>query len=404
LERGDERGKVMTKIKPVIALIIVLGFIFIPYVSYSRTHERDIPKLIIFHSSGCHNCIRAEKEIIPALEERFKDKVEIEYRNVDDVENYKLLLSLKEKHHSKIRDILPVFYYEGRFLNGQGDIKKNLEALLIVPAARVDNGPQTLPKIDLARYFDDFSILAVMAAGLIDGINPCAFTVIVFFMSFLAFQGYGKREMAMIGLIFIISVYLTYCLIGLGIFESLYNLRGFWLLTKAINITVGVIGVIFGACALYDFIKYKRTKSTDGLLLSLPQSIKNKIHSVIGLHYRVHAGGDDTSLKKPLMVLAVSALVTGFLVSVLEAVCTAQIYLPTIVFILRTTGPKLKALGYLLLYNLLFVVPLLVIFSFALAGTTSEHFQKVLRKHLGAIKILMGMMFLGLGIFLIWRA
>ena len=108
--------------------------------------------------------------------------------------------------------------------------------------------------------------------------------------------------------------------------------------------------------------------------------------------------------QKPLMVLAVSALVTGFLVSVLEAVCTAQIYLPTIVFILRTTGPKLKALGYLLLYNLLFVVPLLVIFSFALAGTTSERFQKVLRKHLGAIKILMGMMFLGLGIFLIWRA
>ena len=395
----------MTEIKRVyLALILALGFLFAPFIGCYQGHAGRVPELIVFYSPGCHNCARTEKEIIPAIEMKFKDNLKIQYRNVDDIENYKLLLSLKEKYHSKIRDILPVFYYEGRFLNGQGDIKKNLEALLNVPATGIDNEPQTLPNIDLAGRFDNLTMPAVMAAGLIDGINPCAFTVIVFFMSFLAFQGYGKREMAVIGLIFIISVYVTYCLIGLGIFESLYNLRGFWLLTKAINITVGVISVIFGVYALYDFIKYKRTKSTDGLLLSLPQSIKNKIHSVIGAHYRVHAKGDDANLKKPLRVLAVSALVTGFLVSVLEAVCTAQIYLPTIVFILKTTGPKIKALGYLLLYNLLFVVPLLVIFSFALTGTASERFQKVLRKHLGAIKILMGMMFLVLGIFLIWRA
>ena len=82
----------------------------------------------------------------------------------------------------------------------------------------------------------------------------------------------------------------------------------------------------------------------------------------------------------------------------------AQIYLPTIIFILKTAGPKLRALGYLLLYNLLFVAPLLVIFSFALAGTTIERFQKVLRGHLGIVKVLMAIMFLGMGVFLIWRA
>jgi len=46
-----------------------------------------------------------------------------------------------------------------------------------------------LAGIDLAEHFRSFKTLAIVVAGLIDGINPCAFTVIVFFVSFLAFQG-----------------------------------------------------------------------------------------------------------------------------------------------------------------------------------------------------------------------
>jgi cytochrome c biogenesis protein CcdA len=171
-----------------------------------------------------------------------------------------------------------------------------------------------------------------------------------------------------------------------------------------LNITVGIISIIFSIYALYDFIEYKRTKSTDGLLLSLPQLIKNQIHKIIGSCYRVHTKADSPDFKRSLIGLVGSALVTGFLVSILEAVCVAKIYLPTIIFVLKIANFKSKALIYLLLYNLLFVVPLLVIFSFALAGTTSERFQKVLKGHLGLIKILMGVMFLALGIFLIWRA
>ena len=135
----------------------------------------------------------------------------------------------------------------------------------------------------------------------------------------------------------------------------------------------------------------------------MPQSIKNKIHKIIGSSYRIHPGINNPNSKKPLFALAIGALATGFLVSVLEAVCVAKIYLPTIIFVLKTTGLKLKALTYLLLYNLLFVVPLLVIFAFALAGATSNQFQKILRGHLGIIKILMSVMFLGLGIFLILK-
>jgi cytochrome c biogenesis protein CcdA len=101
--------------------------------------------------------------------------------------------------------------------------------------------------------------------------------------------------------------------------------------------------------------------------------------------------------------MALSALTVGFLVSVLEAVCTGQVYLPTITFVLKATPLKLHALGYLALYNIMFIVPLFVIFLFALLGATSEDFSRFMKRHLAAIKLLMAVLFFALGIFLLWR-
>ena len=396
----------MAKIKYIsFALILTFGLLFIPYASYSQTQAPKTSKLIIFYSPGCHNCIRIEKEVTHKDRiELFKNNIKVEYLNVDDTENYKFLLSLEEKYQSKIRNILPVFYFQGNFVNGKGDVKKNLKVLLNAPATVLGSSLKTLPKIDLVKHFNSFTLPAIIAVGLVDGINPCAIAVIVFFMSCLSFFRYKKREIIIIGLVFIFSVYLTYCLIGVGIFESLYRLQGFWLLSKILNVSIGIISIIFGFFALYDFIRYKKARSTDGLLLSLPPWIRTFIYRILCSLYRVRGKGNNLIVKKPFIGLIVSAIVAGFLVSILEAVCVVKIYLPTIAFVLKTTGLKLKALSYLLLYNLLFVVPLLVILSFAISGTTSDQFHKVLKGHLGIVKILMGLVFLGMGIFLICMA
>ena len=388
----------------ILFIFIALIISFVTAISYSKEDTSNLPALIVFYSPGCHSCIYAKNEIMPGIELKFKGKISVEYRDIDNIENYKLLLGLEEKYHPVITNDFPVFFFSGKFINGKGNIKEKLGSLLtnLPNAATIPQG--SLPKVDLVQRFKAFTPAAIIAVGLIDGINPCAVTVLVFFMSFLAFQGYRKREIMVIGLFFIFSVYLTYVLIGLGIFGFLYKLQDFWLLTKIINITVGIISITFSIYALYDFIQYKKTKSTDDMLLSLPKGIKDQIHKVIGLHYRAHNKPQEGTFKKHLFGLALSALITGFLVSVLEAVCVAKIYLPTIIFVLKTTDFKLKALSYLLLYNLLFALPLFIIFIFALLGTTSERFSAILKGHLGTIKILMGIMFLGLGIFLILRA
>jgi cytochrome c biogenesis protein CcdA len=378
--------------------VFLLLFFCLPVSLPAQTVSK--PRLFVFYSPGCHSCIRIKKEVLPELEREYQGKVVFEYKDIDDIENYKLLAGLQDKYKPEVKQVFPMFVLGGKFVNGEGNVKEKLAALLKgAPAAASD---EAVPQVDLVKRFQGFSTFAIILVGLIDGINPCAVTAIVFFMSFLGFQGYRKREIVVIGLLFILSVYVTYVLIGLGIFESLYRLRQFWLLTKVINICVGTISIVFSGYALYDFMQYRKTKSTDDQLLSLPKSVKNQIHKVIGTQYRVNKS--EASRRKDLFALAIGALITGFLVSVLEAVCVAKIYLPTIIFVLKSTTLKAKALTYLLLYNLLFVVPLLIIFFFALAGTSSERFQRVLKGHLGTIKILMGLMFLGLGLFLILRA
>jgi cytochrome c biogenesis protein CcdA len=367
--------------------------------AYAVAATQASPKLIVFHSSTCHKCIEAKKRIMPDIEREFKDEITIEYRDIGDIENYNLLLSLKEKYNKEIEIDLPVFFFEGRFLaGGKEGIRDGLRAL-ISGALKGPAKEANLPRIDLVTRFKNLAAITIIGAGLVDGINPCAFTVIVFFISFLALQGYKKKELTVIGFSFIFAVFLTYLLIGLGIFNFIYQLRGFWLVTRVFNIAIGIFSIVLGIFATHDFFKFRKTRDTEGLFLQLPQSIKNRIHYVIGMHYR------KPSLERHIFALVTTALLTGFLVSILEAVCTGQTYLPTIAFILKTTtGLRLQALAYLLLYNLMFILPLLVIFFFALLGVTSGQFFAFLRRHLLTVKVMMALLFFGLGIFLIWKS
>ena len=386
-----------------ISICILIGLGFFVF-AHGQTQAPQDDKLVVFYSPSCHTCIEAKATVIPDIEREFKGKIQIEYRDTTDIENYKLLLSLKEEHGSKLENILPVFYFQGHFLNGSGRIRNGLRALISQSLGQGPQGKQALASIDLIAYFKTFEPLAVISAGLIDGINPCAFTVIVFFISFLSLQGYKRRELIIIGLAFIFAVFITYLAIGLGLFSFLYKLSGFWLISKIFNLTIGVLSIILGFLALYDFFKFKRTAKTEGLLLQLPPGIKNQIHSLIGLHYRRTAGGPGKDLKLNILRLALSALIVGFLVSILEAVCTGQVYLPTITFVLKTSRLKLQALWYLLVYNIMFIAPLFIIFLFALFGVTSEQFSRILKKHLSTIKLMMAVLFFGLGIFLILSA
>lgn len=242
--------------------------------------------------------------------------------------------------------------------------------------------------LSLQQRFMGFSPLFILGAGLVDGVNPCAFTVIVFFMSFLFFVGYSRREMFVVGASFISAVFLTYLLIGLGIFSSLRHISGFLALSRLIYHVTAIIALALGILSLIDFWQYKKTKSADKMILKLPQFLKNRITKVINVSLDKRRRGF-----KNLFSLVIVAFSCGIIVSFLESACTGQMYLPTIVFMLKESSLKARALFYLLAYNLMFIFPLILIYLLAGFGVTSATFSRLANKNIGLIKLSTAILF-----------
>jgi len=127
-----------------------------------------------------------------------------------------------------------------------------------------------------------------------------------------------------------------------------------------------------------------RTGDTKQVTLGLPKRVKDRIHKVI------RAGLSARNL-------VIGSLSVGFLVSMLESLCTGQVYLPTIVFMTRDPSTRHAAIGYLLLYNLMFILPLIGILVVTYFGVRSEKLGNMLRKRLALAKLGMAGLFAALG-------
>ena len=77
-----------------------------------------------------------------------------------------------------------------------------------------------------------------------------------------------------------------------------------------------------------------------------------------------------------------------------ELICTGQVYLPTLVYVVQVSDQRAKALVYLLVYNLAFIVPLVVVFILVRFGLTEKHLQRFLTRRAGLTKLLTGILFL----------
>ena len=124
------------------------------------------------------------------------------------------------------------------------------------------------------------------------------------------------------------------------------------------------------------------------MTLGLPKSIKSKIHKII----RVGIGTRG---------LLVGSISVGFLVALLESICTGQVYLPVIVFVAKSSEHRMNAIFYLLLYNLMFIIPLIVVLIITFFGVQSETMGNFFGRHLALSKLIMTLLFLSLGIILL---
>jgi cytochrome c biogenesis protein CcdA len=227
-----------------------------------------------------------------------------------------------------------------------------------------------------------------MVAGLVDGVNPCAFATIIFLISYLAFVGRHRREVLLAGLAFTAAVLITYLTIGIGLFQFLHRLSFLNQVAQIVYLLVAVLVIILGIISLYDYHRIRRGHKPGEMKLQLPLFLKRRIHDTIRRRSRSRN-------------LVLGAFITGAIVSVLELACTGQVYLPTIVFVTGVSGLKTHAFLYLLLYNLLFILPLVIVFLLSYVGVSSAQLAAAVEAHLDRVKLALGLFFLLLGGFLI---
>jgi len=356
-------------------------------------------RVLVFYAAGCRACMEIERDVLPRIEEKYGGKISIEKYDIGISRNYAQMVRL-EKMCGAQGGYVPEIIVSRYVLIGEEKIRSGLDKA--IEKSLEHPGESKLTKEDVAAYqapnmaeqlilsrFESFSAYTVGIAGFLDGINPCAFTTIVFFISFLAFVGYRKKEMVLAGSFFTVAVFIAYFLIGLGIFKFLRSLSTFGYLALGINILIGGIAFLLGILSVADYFKFRKTNDARISLLQLPQSIKNRIHFIIGYDFR----RDRNSKRKTLLRIAWVAFTAGFMVSVLESICTGQVYLPTIAYVLRIPDKHIPALSYLLIYNLAFITPLIIVFLFGLFGATSNAFSRFMQRHFGFVKLSTAVLF-----------
>jgi cytochrome c biogenesis protein CcdA len=345
--------------------------------------------LVFFYSPTCGDCHKARK-ILEDMKGKYPVLNVKEY-NIADTENRILQESYFEYYDvpKPKQGTLGVFIGDRYFVDPdklEDDIENIIEEKLDGCPC-----PEVIANKDVVvDKFTEFTILTVMAAGLVDGVNPCAFATLIFFIMYLSMTGRTKKQVLAIGITYTLGIFITYFVLGLGLYAFIAKSSSeIEIVSKFLFPVMGFAAIFFGFYSIYDYTKAK-TGRKEEMMLQLPTSAKKLI-------------GKTIKQQVKLQYFALIAIVTGVLIALFEFLCTGQVYLPTIMVIVAEV-PEYQTRGvlYLVLYNFMFVLPLIIIFGAVYFGMSAEQLQEVLDKNRAAIKLLFALLFFGLGLFLLW--
>lgn len=209
----------------------------------------------------------------------------------------------------------------------------------------------------------------VLLTGLVDGINPCAMAILLFFITFLFSIRKNRWAIAQMGLVYIGAVYVVYFLVGLGLLKVSGLTQGHWLG----QVGAGLL-VLFGSVNLLNALFPKFP-----IRLELPEIGKDGLKTWM---YRATLP---------------ASLVLGTLMGLESFPCSGGPYV-AILGLLGSQTEFWQGLAYLALYNLMFVLPLIIILGLSLNPVMGRKIQawerassRTVRGATGAIMALMGL-------------
>jgi cytochrome c biogenesis protein CcdA len=343
--------------------------------------------ILIFYDPTCGECAKARKTLRD-MKVKYPNLYVHEYPT-DDPDTEILKHTYFDHYDVPIKDrgTLGVFIGDKYYMDADS-LHDGIEDQIKRYSDGVESPDLEPDKNVVKDTFNTFTVLAVMGAGLIDSINPCAIAVLIFFIGYLHTTGRTRKQILTIGLAYTIGIFITYLALGLGLYYFIASSNQLLSISKWLYPVIAILTIIFGLYSLYDYKKARSGKKEE-MKLQLPGPVKKLIGRVIKHQVK-------------FMYFAIFALITGITISLLEFLCTGQVYLPTIV-VVYSSVPELQATAvlYLVLYNLMFIMPLIIIFALVYFGLGVERVQHFLDNNRAVIKLATAVLFFCLAIWLI---
>lgn len=215
----------------------------------------------------------------------------------------------------------------------------------------------------------------VLVAGLLDGINPCAFAVMAFLVAFLFGIRRTRSRVLQVGASYIVGMYLVYFALGLGLMRALTIPGQPHLVARASAGIVVLLGLIQLKDGLFPHLP---------LHLFMPAPAWNAARGLMGRVGPLPAAG------------------LGGVVGLCTVPCSGGIYLG-ILGLLAAETTYLAGVGYLATYNVMFVLPLAGVLLAVANRPTARALAGWERSHTRAMHVVAGLTMLALGgLILVW--
>ena len=404
-------------------LALTIGLIFFFFAQGASAQNKSV-SVEFFWGDGCPHCTKVEP-IVNNLEIQYPQIKFIRYEIYHDQNNGMLLLQRYQTYNVPPNERgIPAVFIDGSYFIGDQPIIDNLEKAIqeklpatlptskLLPEANLwqktsstdaqidsalpdisrDTSPPqneqtkeiwkqpastTHNTVKALAATHPYSLWAITGAALVDSINPCAIAVILILLTALMMGAGGKRRALWGGLAFTASIYISYFLFGLGLLQAI-NTTG---LGRWVPGIVGIIAIAIGLANIKDYFRY----GGGGFVMEIPRKWRPTLKKILN------------GVTSPA-----GAFVSGFVVTLFELPCTGGPYF----FVLgllsqsRTTTEILPVLFY---YNLVFVLPLLLIVFAVYFGVSSvQRAEQWKDRNLRVLHLVGGLIMLALGVWIIF--
>ncbi len=276
------------------------------------------------------------------------------------------------------KEVLNKYLAEGVVAGEQNHVMSSSGEYSPINKTQLQQEISKIPLLNRLNAETSSLVIITLVIGLLDGFNPCAFFVLFFLLSMLVYANSRKKMLLMGGVFVFFSglVYFLFMAAWLNFFLIAGNID--WITTLA-----GIIAVIMASINIKDFFAFKR-----GVSLVIPERAKPKLFA------RMRA-----LLKKESTVAVVAGtVVLAVAANTYELLCTAGFPMVFTRILTLRQLPVLTYYLYLVLYNVVYVLPLMAI---VLAFTFTMGARKFTEWQGRVLKLISGTMMLSLGIVLL---